>query len=141
MKRPHLYTKPLFTQNHCGHVQLTTENRPWPTLSLKLCPNTVWKRDCWHCMSLFTEHCQNTVSGQSLTSRVFLYLLLCIFQYKFTLHTSALCYNSKLSLYSINLGYRLKKIDTEMSVRCSGMWNWLRKILKKKNKSKWIFFI
>lgn len=37
------------------------------------------------------------------------------------LYSSALCYNSKISQFSINLGCRLKKIDTEMSLQSSGM--------------------
>lgn len=48
----------------------------------------------------------------------------------------ALCYNSKISLYSINLGCRLKKIDSVQSNDCG---TGLHKILKNKNKSKWIF--
>lgn len=53
-----------------------------------------------------------------------------------SLHSSALRYNSKISLYSINLGCRVKKITTEMSVQGNESGTGVHKILKKKNKFK-----
>lgn len=54
------------------------------------------------------------------------------------MHNSALCYNPKISLYFINLSYRVKKINTEISVQGSKSGTGLHKNLKKKNKTKWI---
>lgn len=54
------------------------------------------------------------------------------------MHNSALCYNPKISLYLIDLGYRVKKINTEMSVQSSKGGTGLDKNLKKKNKAIWI---